>query len=401
MVGSAEPPAPVQSSEPLCSCLATQPTWERTQVQHSARRSPSPPLPTCFQVCYPVCTETGNVRMVERCGAFTHIMQPGLSFLICCVDEASNHVSMRLQQIKVTCETKTKDNVFTNIEVRLVLGARRPCAPHRSSRGGSGQRRRASQSQARPSTHASGRPLLLFPRSSLPRAATDRHSLQVSIQYQIKKEEAAMHSAYYRLSDPHRQIQSYVYDVVRSTVPKLDLDNVFLEKDEIAKQVAENLKENFGSFGYEILATPITAIEPAVEVKNAMNQINKARRVKEAAGDEGEANKTRAIKDAEASARSIEIHAKADAEALYLAGVGLARQRQAIMSGLRESVNAFGREIEGIDPKQVLDLMIVTQYFDMMQSIGKESRSNALFLNHSPSSLADLTQSVSRGFMSR
>ena len=129
MVGSAEPPAPVQSSEPLCSCLATQPTWERTQVQHSARRSPSPPLPTCFQVCYPVCTETGNVRMVERCGAFTHIMQPGLSFLICCVDEASNHVSMRLQQIKVTCETKTKDNVFTNIEVRLVLGARRPVRP--------------------------------------------------------------------------------------------------------------------------------------------------------------------------------------------------------------------------------------------------------------------------------
>jgi regulator of protease activity HflC (stomatin/prohibitin superfamily) len=226
-------------------------------------------------------------------------------------------------------------------------------------------------------------------------------ALQVSIQYQIKKEEAAMHSAYYRLSDPHRQIQAYVYDVVRSTVPKLDLDNVFLEKDEIAKQVAENLKENFGSFGYEILATPITAIEPAAEVKNAMNQINKARRVKEAAGDEGEAKKTRAIKDAEASARSIEIHAKADAEALYLAGVGLARQRQAIMSGLRESVNAFGREIEGIDPKQVLDLMIVTQYFDMMQSIGKESRSNALFLNHSPSSLADLTQSVSRGFMSR
>jgi len=277
--------------------------------------------------------------MVERCGAFTYIMQPGLSFVICCVDEASNRVSMRLQQIKVTCETKTKDNVFTNIEV--------------------------------------------------------------SIQYQIKKEEAAMHSAYYRLSDPHRQIQAYVYDVVRSTVPKLDLDNVFLEKDEIAKQVAENLKENFGSFGYEILATPITAIEPAVEVKNAMNQINKARRVKEAAGDEGEAKKTRAIKDAEASARSIEIHAKADAEALYLAGVGLARQRQAIMSGLRESVNAFGREIEGIDPKQVLDLMIVTQYFDMMQSIGKESRSNALFLNHSPSSLADLTQSVSRGFMSR
>ena len=90
---------------------------------------PRHPSPLASQVCYPVCTETGNVRMVERCGAFTYIMQPGLSFVICCVDEASNHVSMRLQQIKVTCETKTKDNVFTNIEVRLVLGARRPVRP--------------------------------------------------------------------------------------------------------------------------------------------------------------------------------------------------------------------------------------------------------------------------------
>lgn len=119
---------------------------------------PRHPSPLASQVCYPVCTETGNVRMVERCGAFKYIMQPGLSFVICCVDGASSHVSMRLQQIKVTCETKTKDNVFTNIEVRLVLGARRPCAPHRSPRGGSGQRRRASQSQACPPRTQAGVP---------------------------------------------------------------------------------------------------------------------------------------------------------------------------------------------------------------------------------------------------
>ncbi len=208
-----------------------------------------------------------------------------------------------------------------------------------------------------------------------------------------------MYNAYYRLYNTTQQIESYVYDVVRATVPKLELDMVFLEKEEIARQVAENLKENFGSFGYEILATPITAIEPAPEVKHAMNQINKAKRIREAAGDEGEAIKVRAIKDAEASASAIEIQAKADAEAMYMSGVGMARQRQAIMSGLRESVNAFGKEVEGIDPKQVLDLMIVTQYFDMMSTVGHASKSNAVFLNHSPAQLSELTASVNRGFI--
>lgn len=289
------------------------------------------------QVCCPITTDTGSVRLVERCGKFNHITSPGLSFLICCVDSASEPLSMRLQQLEVACETKTKDNVFI--------------------------------------------------------------SIKVSIQFQITKDDQSMYNAYYRLSNPRAQIESYVFDVVRATVPKIDLDGVFLEKEEIARQVGENLKENFSSFGYEILATPITEIEPAPEVKNAMNQINKAKRIREAAKDEGEAIKIRAVKDAEASASSIEIQAKADAEAMYMAGVGMARQRQAIMSGLRESVNAFGKEVEGIDPKQVLDLMIVTQYFDMMTNVGNTSKSNAVFFNHSPAQLAELTASVNRGFL--
>eukprot|EP00322_Chrysochromulina_rotalis_P002344 CAMPEP_0115841042 /NCGR_PEP_ID=MMETSP0287-20121206/7085_1 /TAXON_ID=412157 /ORGANISM="Chrysochromulina rotalis, Strain UIO044" /LENGTH=295 /DNA_ID=CAMNT_0003294677 /DNA_START=63 /DNA_END=950 /DNA_ORIENTATION=- len=288
-------------------------------------------------VCCPITTDTGSVRLVERCGQFNHITSPGLSFLVCCIDSASEPLSMRLQQLPVSCETKTADNVFTTIKV--------------------------------------------------------------SIQFQITKDDQSMYNAYYRLSNPKAQIESYVYDVVRASVPKIELDNLFLEKEEISKQISANLKENFGSFGYEILATPITEIEPAPEVKHAMNQINKAKRIREAAKDEGEAIKIRAIKDAEAAASAIEIQAAADAEAMYLSGKGIARQRQAIMSGLRESVNAFGQEVEGIDAKQVLDLMIVTQYFDMMSSVGNASKSNALFLNHSPAQLADLTSSVNRGFL--
>lgn len=288
-------------------------------------------------VCCPITTDTGTVRMIERCGKFSHVTNPGLSFLICCIDAASDPLSMRLQQLEVSCQTKTKDNVFTDVKV--------------------------------------------------------------SIQFQITKDETSMYNAYYRLSNPKAQIESYVFDVVRATVPKIDLDQVFLEKEEIAAAIASNLKENFGSFGYEILATPITEIEPAAEVKNAMNQINKAKRTKDAANDEGEAVKIRAVKDAEAAASAIEIQAKADAEAMYMAGVGIARQRQAIMSGLRESVSAFGKEVEGIDAKQVLDLMIVTQYFDMMSTIGHASKSNAVFLNHSPSQLSELTSSVNRGFL--
>ncbi len=168
-----------------------------------------------------------------------------------------------------------------------------------------------------------------------------------------------------------------------------------------------------------------------------MNEINKMKRLRVAAEDEGEAVKIRAVKEAEAEAARTEIQAKADAEAKYLAGLGISRQRQAIMEGLRESVNSFKTEVEGVDAKtvraaappepplasrpasrgpsprtrrppphlasrrsQVLDLMIVTQYFDMMKEVGAQSKSNAVFLNHSPGELGSLTGCISKGFMS-
>lgn len=245
---------------------------------------------------------------------------------------------MRLQQIEVACETKTKDNVFTGVKV--------------------------------------------------------------SVQYQVVAEDEKIFKAYYELTNPRSQIEAYVYDVIRSEVPKIELDQVFLEKEQISAAISEQLKEQFSTFGYEILATPITDIEPNQEVKRAMNQINTAKRTRVAAEDEGEAAKIRAIKEAEAVASRTEIQAKADAEAMHMSGVGISRQRQAIMSGLRDSVNAFGQEVAEINPKQVLDLMIVTQYFDMMSTVGSNSKSNAVFFNHSPASLTELSASVNRGFLS-
>ena len=284
--------------------------------------------------CCILCTQTGSVRLVEVCGKFSYIAQPGCSFVIPCYHNVAGTVSMRLQQMEVQCETKTKDNVFVKIAV--------------------------------------------------------------SIQYQVIDEPAKIVDSHYRLTNPRAQIESYVYDVVRASVPKIELDDVFTTKEEIAKSISESLRESMASFGYQILATPITDINPNDEVKRAMNEINKMKRLRVAAEDEGEAVKIRAVKEAEAEASRTEIQAKADAEAKFLGGQGISRQRQAIMEGLRESVNAFKSEVKGVDAKTVMDLMIVTQYFDMMKEVGSQGKTTAVFLQKD----GDVASSVAKGFMS-
>jgi len=283
------------------------------------------------------CPSSGTVNIVEHFGAFKDIANPGCNCLCPLVDQVAGTVSMRLQQLNVSCETKTKDNVFV--------------------------------------------------------------VLKVAIQYQVVSDPQSIKDSFYRLSQPRQQIESYVYDVVRSTVPKIELDDVFTTKEEISHQVASSLKHNMASFGYQILGTPITDIDPDPQVKRAMNEINKAKRLRVAAIDEGEAIKIRAVKEAEAEASRTEIQAKADAEAKFLAGNGIARQRQAIMDGLRDSVNDFKTAVDGIDAKTVMDLMIVTQYFDMMKEVGAQSKTNAVFMNHSPGALEDIAQAVSKGFL--
>jgi regulator of protease activity HflC (stomatin/prohibitin superfamily) len=289
----------------------------------------------CFGI---LVVNTSEVKTVEHCGAFNRVAHPGVHFVFpCCCQFVSGTLSMRLQQMEIVCETKTKDNVFVNIKV--------------------------------------------------------------AVQFSINNDEQSIQAAQYRLSNAKAQIESYVFDVVRSSVPKIELDDVFETKDEISTSIKTQLTESMASFGYEILASPITDIDPDREVKRAMNEINKAKRLRVAAADEGEAVKIRAIKEAEAEAARTEIQAKADAEAKFMQGQGIARQRQAIITGLRDSVMNFKESVTEVNAKNVLDLMIVTQYFDMMKEIGAQSKTNAVFMNHSPGALEDLSSAVSKGFM--
>ncbi|CAM9601716.1 unnamed protein product, partial [Sphacelaria rigidula] len=156
----------------------------------------------------------------------------------------------------------------------------------------------------------------------------------VSVQYQAV--ETKIYDAYYRLTDPKAQIRSYVYDVVRSTLPKLDLDQAFDSKDDIAVNVKNQLETVMMEYGYQILQTLVTDLDPDRRVKEAMNEINASKRMREAATNKAEADKIMQVKAAEA-----------EAESKYLSGVGVSRQRKAIVDGLRESVQTFSTSIEG------------------------------------------------------
>ena len=193
------------------------------------------------------------------------------------------------------------------------------------------------------------------------------------------------YDAYYRLTDPRGQIQSYIFDVVRSQVPRLELDDAFASKADIATAVSSQLKANMLSYGYEIKETLVTDIEPDRKVKASMNEINASRRLKEAAAHKAEADKVKQVKNAEA-----------EAEARYLSGLGVARQRKAIVAGLQESVGAFSSEVEGATPKDVMDILLLSQYFDTLSAVG----ANSLILEHDPATVASLRHSVGTSFLS-
>ena len=229
-------------------------------------------------------------------------------------------MSLRIQQLDITCETKTKDNVFVKVGV--------------------------------------------------------------AVQYRILVENA--YDAYYRLTDPRNQIQSYVFDVVRSTVPKMELDEAFQAKEEVAEAVLSQLRDVMNDYGYEIKQTLVTDLSPDARVKASMNEINASKRLKEAASHKAEADKVKQVKAAEA-----------EAEARYLSGLGVARQRTAIIQGLQESVGAFSTEVEGATPKDVMDILLLSQYFDTLSTVG----ANSLILEHDPATVAALRHSVGRSFL--
>jgi len=245
--------------------------------------------------------------------------------MLCCVlgDKVSGSVSMRVQSLNVEVETKTKDNVLLHV--------------------------------------------------------------RVSVQYKVEPEN--VFDAYYRLSEPHRQITAYVYDVVRASVPKILLDDVFEQKEEIAMAVKEELSKSMEGYGFNIIQALITDLDPDDRVKAAMNEINTAERQRIAATDKAEAEKIMIVKAAEA-----------EAESKYLAGVGISRQRLAIIEGLRESVVGFTDNVEGARTKDVMDLVLITQYFDTLKEIGAHPNSKTIFVPHQEGG-AGVADQVRNGFL--
>ena len=206
-------------------------------------------------------------------------------------------------------------------------------------------------------------------------------NVKVSVQYHIIKEKAF--EAFYKLESPEPQITSYVFDVVRANVPTLDLDDVFEKKEEIASAIKSELKETMDDFGYLIVQALVTDIDPDAKVKESMNEINAQRRLRIAAAEKGEADKILRVKEAEA-----------EAESKKLQGQGIAEQRKAIVDGLKDSVEAFSQAVEGSTAQDVMSLVLMTQYFDMLKDVGGSSQSNVIMIPSSPGGMDGISQEI-------
>jgi regulator of protease activity HflC (stomatin/prohibitin superfamily) len=207
--------------------------------------------------------------------------------------------------------------------------------------------------------------------------------IPVSVQYQVLADK--VNDAYYKLTNPEKQIESYVYNVILGHVPKLALDEAYLEKDQIAKAVKDELDATMENFGFSIVRALVTDIVPDARVKTAMNEINAARREQEAALAKGEADKTIAVKKAEA-----------EAESKRLQGEGIAAQRKAIIAGLKESVEDFQKVVEGATARDVMTLVLLTQYLDTLKEIGASANSNTVMLSHAPGEIQNLREQITQ-----
>lgn len=209
----------------------------------------------------------------------------------------------------------------------------------------------------------------------------------VSVQFCVANGKAF--EAYYKLENPETQITSYVFDVVRARVPNLKLDDVFEKKDEIADAVKGELTEIMTGFGYDIVKALVTDIDPDAKVKAAMNEINEAQRLRVAANEKGEAEKILKVKQAEAEAQSA-----------ALQGEGIANQRKAIIEGLRASVDEFQKSIDGAQAQDVMSLVLMTQYFDTLKSIGADSKNSSVLIPHTPGAISDFMSQIRNSVIS-
>jgi regulator of protease activity HflC (stomatin/prohibitin superfamily) len=262
---------------------------------------------------------TAQVAVITRFGKFLRVADAGLNWKTPYFDSVAGLVSLRVNQITLTMETKTKDNVFVTIPI--------------------------------------------------------------SVQNRVRPEK--VYDAFYKLSDPVAQIKSYVEQVILGHVPGMTLDEVFASQSSIAAAVKQELDADMATFGYEIVNVLVTDIVPDQKVKSAMNDINAAQREQVAANARGEAEKILVVKKAEA-----------EAESKALQGQGIANQRKAIIEGLQVSIEQFQKVVDGASSRDVMQLVMVTQYFDTLKSIGESDRTNTLFLSHSPGSVKDVSDQI-------
>jgi len=265
-----------------------------------------------------------SCAIVERFGRYVRTAPAGLRFKIPFIDSIVKRISLRVQQLLVEIETKTADNVFVKV--------------------------------------------------------------LVAVQYRVLQGSEA--DATYKLDDHEEQIKSYVLDVVRAKVPKMNLDEVFEKKDDIGTAVKSELDASMKIYGFEIPNALVTDVNPADNVKAAMNEINTQQRLQVAAAAKGEANKILVVKNAEA-----------EAESKRLQGEGIAKQRRAIVDGLRESIAAFTDKVGSVSEHEVLNLVLLTQYFDTLKEIGVSSGSKVILLPHAPAGMSDISDQLRNAIM--
>jgi regulator of protease activity HflC (stomatin/prohibitin superfamily) len=210
--------------------------------------------------------------------------------------------------------------------------------------------------------------------------------VKLAVQYQVGASDNQVKDAYYKLDNPEVQMQSYAFDVVRSHIPSMDLDEAYADADTIARHIQETLHTQMAPYGYEIVKALITNIEPDQRVKDAMNNINAAQRNQVAASAQGDAQKTLAVKKAEG-----------ERETMRLQGEGVAAERRAIAEGLHESLEIIAQH--GLDMREAMALVALTQYTDMIRALGEGAKTNTVLLPHSPSGVADLMSQIRDGVL--
>lgn len=260
-----------------------------------------------------------SAYIIERLGKFAGTSSAGLNFKIPFIDKIAGKLSLKVMQLDTKAETKTLDNVFVHITT--------------------------------------------------------------SVQYYVMTDKVA--DAFYKLNDPSKQINAYIYDVVRAKVPKLTLDDLFSNKDEIAIAIKGELQHTMSAFGFGIVNALVTNIEPDNRVKDAMNEINSAQRMRVVASEKGEAERILKVK-----------LAQAEAESKALQGKGIADQRKAIIQGLQESVQGFQHSVGGTSAQDVMNLVLMTQYFDTLKEVSNSSKTNTIMIPHNPAGMKDLAMQM-------